>query len=129
MHIYETSITVKSEDLDELNHVNNVRYVKWVNDIAKEHWLKKASKEILESHFWVLIRHNIEYKSSVVLDDIIQLKTFVTKSEGVTSTRMVHMYHKDSDKPIAISETVWCLMDVNTKRPTRISQEIAKLFN
>ena len=39
MQIFETSRIVKTNDLDELNHVNNIRYVEWVQNIAKAHWL------------------------------------------------------------------------------------------
>ena len=77
----------------------------------------------------VLVNHCIEYKSSALLNDNILLKTYVTKAEGVSSTRIVEMYHQASDKLIAKSETVWCLMDAHTKRPTRIIEELANLFN
>lgn len=129
MQVYEKSITVSSPDLDSLNHVNNVRYVQWVNDIAKEHWQKNASNEILQNHFWVMLNHSIEYKSSALLDDVIKLKTFVIKSEGVISTRVVEMYHEDTEKLIARSETNWCFMNNQTKKPSRITPEIIDLFN
>jgi len=129
MQTFEQIHTVIADDLDELDHVNNVQYVHWVNDIAKMHWQKNASDEMLEDFFWVLLTHHIEYKSSAVLNDSILLKTYVTKAEGVTSIRIVEMYLKGSNKLIATSETKWCLMDVKTKRPTRITQELANLFN
>jgi len=121
MQIYEKSINVSNSDLDSLNHVNNVRYVQWVNDIAKEHWQKNASEEILENFFWVMINHSIEYKSSALLNDKVKLKTFVIKSEGVTSTRVVEMHHEKNEKLIARSETNWCFMNSQTKKPTRIT--------
>ena len=55
MQVLTEIITVLETDLDELNHVNNVRYVQWVNDIAKTHWLKMAPQSMLDNHFWVLI--------------------------------------------------------------------------
>ena len=129
METFEKLITVIKDDLDELKHVNNVRYVKWVNDIAKEHWLQNASKDICEKYFWILLKHNIEYKNSALLNDIVKLKTYVIKAEGVTSTRIVEMYQDKTQKLLAKSETSWCLMSYKTKRPTRINSEIANLFN
>ena len=38
MTVFEVTHTVISDDLDDLLHVNNVRYVQWVQDIAKAHW-------------------------------------------------------------------------------------------
>ena len=129
MQTFEQLITVSQDDLDDLNHVNNVRYVQWVQDIAKAHWLKNASKEILDNYFWVVVSHHIEYKSSALLNDVIQLKTYVTKSEGVTSTRVVEMYHKETRKLLVKAETVWCLIGTKSKRPVRIHKEIVSLFS
>ena len=129
MQTFEQFITVSREDLDELHHVNNVRYVQWVQDIAKAHWLQNATTDILNTYFWVVVSHHIEYKGSALLNDIIQLKTYVTKSEGVTSTRVVDMYNKETGKLLVKAETVWCLMNYESKRPVRIPKLIAELFN
>ena len=40
---YQKMIVVKPADIDELDHVNNVVYLSWVQDIAKEHWQIRAS--------------------------------------------------------------------------------------
>jgi acyl-CoA thioester hydrolase len=128
MKIYEQTIIVKPDDLDELNHVNNVRYIEWVNAIAKAHWSKLATQDMLQNNFWVLINHHITYKSQAVLNDNILLKTFVKSSEGVTSTRIVEIYNNDTQKLLATSETKWCFMDAKTKKPARITSEIINLF-
>tara|TARA_B110000967_G_scaffold204668_1_gene247618 strand:+ start:1090 stop:1482 length:393 start_codon:yes stop_codon:yes gene_type:complete len=129
MTVFEATHTVISDDLDDLLHVNNVRYVQWVQDIAKAHW--EAATTPLQQHnnVWVLVSHHIEYKSAAKLKDEIRLKTYVTRSEGVTSTRIVEMYHKGSEKLIVKSETTWCLLDGLRKKPKRISTEIAGIFN
>ena len=128
MQIHTEFLTVIESDLDELNHVNNVRYVQWVNDIAKAHRLKMASQTMLDNYFWVLINHKITYKSQAVLNDLILLKTFVKSSEGVTSIRIVEIYNNSSKKLLATSETKWCFMDVKTRKPIRITQDIKGLF-
>ena len=129
MQTFELVITVSQDDLDDLNHVNNVRYVQWVQDIAKAHWLKNASEDILKTYFWVVVSHHVEYKGSALLDDEILLKTYVTKSQGVTSTRFVEMYNRKTEKLLVKAESVWCLMNSETKRPARIPEEIVNLFN
>jgi acyl-CoA thioester hydrolase len=72
--------------------------------------------------------HHIDYKSSAKMSDEIHLKTYVTRSEGVTSTRIVDMYNIKNGKLIVKSETIWCLLDVLTKKPKRITSEIADVF-
>lgn len=129
MQVFESKITVTEEDIDELNHVNNVRYVQWVNDVAIMHWQKKSTKELNEKYFWVLLNHHINYKSSALINDVILLKTYIEKSEGVTSTRIVEIYNSKTNKMLIKSETNWCLIDAKTNRPTRITDEIINLFN
>ncbi|MEN3322258.1 thioesterase family protein [Mariniflexile soesokkakense] len=128
MQTFETTLVVTQNDLDELNHVNNIRYVEWVQDIAKAHWLKNASSKIIKDYHWVMLSHYIEYKSSALLNDVIKLKTYVINSEGVTTTRIVEIYN-DADKLLAKSETTWCLISSKTKRPSRITPEIINLFS
>lgn len=129
MQVFKQELTVSKDDLDELHHVNNVRYVQWVQDIAKAHWLSMATEKMLEDYFWVVVSHHIEYKESAVLHDDIRLKTYVTQTHGVTSTRTVEMFFKDSGKLLLKAETKWCFMDARTKRPVRIPYEIATLFD
>jgi acyl-CoA thioester hydrolase len=129
VQVYEKFTTVVQDDLDDLNHVNNVRYVQWVQDVAEEHWNSKATQQILEHFYWVMISHHIQYKGQAILGDELLLKTFVTKSEGVTSTRMVEIYNKNSGKLLTTSETNWCFMSKVNHRPIRILQEIIELFD
>lgn len=129
MQIHEQQLTVSTSDLDSRNHVNNVRYVKWVQDIAEAHWLLKTSEEIRQNYYWVMISHHIQYKAEAVLGDTLVLKTFVTESKGVRSTRVVEIYNKSTQKLLTTSETIWCFMSHETNRPTRIPEEINALFS
>lgn len=129
MKIYEHQLTVTQDDLDELQHVNNVRYLQWVQDVAKAHWLKQTSKQLQDIYYWVVLSHNIHYKGSALLNDAIIIKTFVTNSKGVTSIRMVEMYHQKTSKLLVSCESKWCLMHRDTNRPARITPEIVALFN
>ena len=89
MKTYETTLVVTKEHIDDLNHVNNVHYVQWVQDIAKAHWQSKASVELQTKYSWFLLSHFIEYKGAAFLNDIIKLKTYIAKAEGVKYTRIV----------------------------------------
>jgi acyl-CoA thioester hydrolase len=129
MQTFEKHIVVSQDDLDNLNHVNNVRYVQWVQDVAEQHWTSKTTDDIRKNFFWILLKHHIDYKNPAILGDVLKLMTYVKKSEGVTSIRMVEIYDKNTDKLLVRSETTWCFMNSKTKRPSRITQEISDLFN
>ncbi|MDB9721118.1 acyl-CoA thioesterase [Winogradskyella sp.] len=129
MQIFKKKITVSKEDLDDLNHVNNVRYVQWVQDIAKEHWLTYATKDILATYSWFLVNHFIEYKNQALLGDTLLIKTYVPKAEGVSTVRHVEISNAKTEQLIVKSKAKWCLINSKTQRPTRITKEIADLFN
>ena len=126
MQTFEFLKTVTESDLDALNHVNNVQYVQWVQDIAEKHWLRRATEAILNDYFWVMLSHHIQYKQPALLDDTITIKTYVTNSEGVKSTRIVEFLKGES--LLAKSETNWCFMYKVTLKPTRITDEVKNLF-
>ncbi len=128
MKTFETNIVVTAHDLDDLNHVNNVRYVQWVNDIAKQNWEQIATPTIKSEYFWVMLSNHIDYKQAAYLGDNLLIKTYVTKSEGVTSIRIVDIYNKKTDALLATSITNWCLISKKTQKPARITPEIRNLF-
>ena len=128
MQIFEQFIKVAASEIDSLNHVNNVVYVQWVQDIAELHWNNESSKEQKKNYYWVMVEHLIKYKSAALINDKIHLKTFIKESKGVKSIRIVEIYNAKSKKLLAVSETQWCLISRNTNKPTRITAELESLF-
>ncbi|MFX0556864.1 acyl-CoA thioesterase [Maribacter sp. CXY002] len=129
MSTFQKSIVVKEDDLDDLNHVNNVRYVQWIQDISKEHWQYQAPKKAQDDYIWVVLTHHIAYKSSAVLNDKISLKTYIKKSEGAKSIRVVEMFNEITNVLLVRSVTEWCLLNRSTLKPMRISEDIKKIFS
>lgn len=128
MERFEKGITVVQEDLDDLEHVNNVRYVQWIQDISKEHWQSAAPNELQAGIIWVVKNHNIEYVSSAVLGDAILIKTFIAETKGAISVRCVEMYNDKTNQLLVRSLTEWCLLNALTLKPIRISEAIKKVF-
>lgn len=125
---YEMTITVRQDDLDELQHVNNVRYVQWIQDISKEHWITAAPASMRSGVIWVVMHHDIAYKASAQLGDVIKVRTHIEKSRGATSVRIVEMHEATSDTLLVRSSTKWCFLDEISLKPIRISEDIKQLF-
>ena len=123
---FQHSIKVQLDDIDVLNHVNNLVYLQWVLEISELHWKSLATKQINEKYVWVVLRHEIDYINQAHLDDIITIYTWIDENEGVKSTRIVHIYCED--KLLIKSKTVWCLLDAKTRKPKRIGEDILQLF-
>lgn len=129
METYTKTIQVVQDDLDDLNHVNNVRYVQWMQDIAKEHWQSRATEAMLKDLAWVVLRHTIDYKGAAKLDESIQMKTYIARSKGAISVRIIEMYHMESGQLLVKAETEWCLLSSKNFKPIRISDEIKNVFS
>lgn len=127
---YSHKIRVAESDLDALNHVNNVVYLKWVNDISEKHWNLLANEDLRKKYFWVVLRHEIDYLNQAVLEDEIKVVTWVGASKGVRSVRHVEMFIEDGDenKPLIRASSTWCLIDTETLRPTRIREDVLDLL-
>ena len=126
--IFEQNLTVQKTDLDELDHVNNVRYVQWMEDIAKAHWEERAAKEYQVKYLWMVVRHEIDYKGQAFLGDELLLQTFVGEHTHVTSQRFVNIRNKATNKILISAKSNWCLIDNETKKPAKISEEMFRDF-
>lgn len=128
MNRYEQIIVVSPEDLDELKHVNNVRYVQWIQDISKEHWQKVVPDELKKGIIWVVRNHNIDYKSAAVLNDEIRITTYIKDTKGALSVRCVEMYNNKTNQLLVRSLTEWCLLNTTSLKPARVSETIINIF-
>ncbi len=119
--------TVTAQEIDNLNHVNNVVYVQWIQDIAGKHWQKLVENQPEQTYIWVVIRHEIDYLKSAVLGDEITLKTWVGESSGLKSIRHVEILK--NNVLLAKAQTTWCMLDAKTYRPLRITESVLKILN
>ena len=128
--IFEIEKTVNKKHLDDLNHVNNVQYLYWVQEVSQAHWDNLINKKkILEKGLWVVRSHKIEYKNLTKLNDKIIISTYVKNVKGYLSERSVVIKLKKTEKILVKCLTEWCFIDLKTQKLKKIPQEIIKLFN
>jgi acyl-CoA thioester hydrolase len=126
--IYSQEILVKPEHIDNMQHVNNVVYLQWVQDVAYAHWTTKAPTNIQEQYKWVVLKHEIEYKSAALLGEELIAKTWVRDYAGVKSTRVVQILKKSNNRLLAEANSLWCLISSTNNRPARIPDDIKSVF-
>ncbi len=84
---FELNITVEPGDIDELGHVNNVVYLRWVQEVAVAHWTALAPAADQQRLLWVVVRHEIDYKQPAFLCDSIIAKTWVGNARRIKFER------------------------------------------
>ena len=126
--IFEIQIAVQPADIDELGHVNNVSYVRWVQDVAQAHWMARATKEYQERLLWIVLRHEIDYKQSARLGDDIQARTWVGAATRARFERFTELRRVADGVLLAKARTMWCPIDAQTRRPTGVRAALLEMF-
>jgi len=127
--VFEMTVSAQPADIDEQNHVNNAVYLRWVQDVATAHWKSLASTEAQAAIGWVVLRHEIDYRSPASLGDEILLRTRVGKASRLKFERFTEIHRKIDNRVLAQGRTLWVPIDVRTGKPTRVSSELRAQFS
>ncbi len=127
--VYELAIAVEPADIDQLGHVNNVTYLRWVQDAAVAHWTSVASAADQADLFWVVVRHEIDYKRPAVLGDHVIARTWVGEASRIRFERHTEILRAGDRIVLARALTVWCPMDARTRKPAAVSAEVRARFS
>ena len=126
---FDLKVRVLRADVDELGHVNNTVYLRWVQDIATAHWRAIASAESQAAIVWVVVRHEIDYKSPALPGDEVLLRTWVGKATRITFERHTQILHSARRQLLAQARTLWCPISTKTGKPHRVSEELRSQFS
>jgi acyl-CoA thioester hydrolase len=123
---YEHSFTVTAGDIDQQGHVNNVRYVQWIQDVAVAHWRDLATPEQLSGVTWVVLRHEIDYLRPAFEGEELTARTWVGRAWAARSERFTEV--RRGGEILVRAKSVWCALDAKTFRPRRIDGDIKEKF-
>lgn len=127
--MFEMKLRVGPADIDELGHLNNVRYVQWVQDVAVAHssslGLDWAAYEAMGGMF-VLRRHEVDYLRSVAEGTELTARTWLSNRRTVQVER--HIEFLEAGQVVFRSLTRWVFIDRNAMRPARIPAPVVEAF-
>ena len=127
--VHELPLVAEAGDIDELGHVNNIVYLRWVQDAAVAHWRALAPAEAQASVAWVVLRHEIDYSRPAMLGDELLARTWVGVAEGLSFERHTEIVRRRDGRVLARARTVWCPVDMRSGRPRRVTDELRLLFS
>lgn len=122
-------VIVQPGDIDDQNHVNNTVYLRWVQDVATAHWKSLASTEAQSAIGWVVLRHEIDYKTPACVGDEVILRTWVGAASRLKFERFTEVRRKIDSQLLANARTLWVPIDVRTGKPTRVSGDVRARFS
>jgi acyl-CoA thioester hydrolase len=129
--VFRIRVAARHEDVDELTHVSNIVYVRWVQEVAVAHssavgWTPDAY--LTAGCVFVVRRHLIDYLSSAVAGDELELVTWVESFSVASSVRQTRVFRVRDTKELARASTTWAFVSTNSGKPTRIPPEIIAAF-
>lgn len=122
------AITARPEDIDELGHVNNAVWVKWIQDVATAHWMAVADPAHIDEYLWVVTRHEIDYRGNVSEGETVTARTWVGDApKGARFDRLMEFAGSDGKVKVA-ARTTWAIIDRSSGRILRVPKEVAEPF-
>jgi acyl-CoA thioester hydrolase len=128
--IYSHTIQVPEIAIDANAHVNNIEFVRWMQDIAIAHAdaVGCTAATLEAGATWVVRAHQIEYRRPALLEDRIQVRTWIADFRRAFSRRKYDFIRESDGTVLARGETDWAFIDTATGRPRSIPPNIAAMF-
>ena len=126
---YEHVISVLPQDIDQFDHVNNVVYLRWVQDASTAHWNAAATNAQKDAIGWVVIRHEIDYMNSARLGDEIIARTWVGTANKNIFERHTELLRLGDLKVLARVRSLWCPINLHSRKPIRVGADIHERFS
>jgi acyl-CoA thioester hydrolase len=125
---FTLSITPTAEDIDELGHVNNAVWVRWIQDVATAHWNAVAAPEHIAQWVWVVVRHEIDYLGNVGAGEAVTARTWISDPpKGARFDRNME-FTNAAGKVVVRSKTTWAIVDRASERIARVPADVAAPF-
>ncbi|PQO29452.1 acyl-CoA thioesterase [Bremerella cremea] len=130
-NVYHHKIEVVSDDIDLQGHVNNLVYLKWMQDAAVAHSVEKGWGQEQYERLrcgWVVRSHQIEYRWPAFEKDSLEIVTWVESFRRASCVRKYEVHRLSDQKVLAIAETNWAFLDLDKRIPAKVPQEIILAF-
>ena len=129
--IFIDNRVVCEDDLDELNHVNNLQYLRWTLKTATAHskhvgWSADRYRE--SGTGWIVRSHKIIYKLPAQLGDEVVIRTWLDELDRVSALRKYEIARKSDDRIYAFAETRWVFVEFSTLKLIAIPEEVRSAF-
>ncbi|HEY9762619.1 MAG TPA: thioesterase family protein [Trichocoleus sp.] len=128
--VFEYELVVPDTVIDENNHVNNVAYVQWMQDVAIAHSNSVGGTQATQAvgATWVARSHKIEYLRPSFLGDRLRILTWISDFRKARSKRNYRFLRAEDSLVLATGETDWVFVDMSTGRPRSVPESVSVCY-
>jgi acyl-CoA thioester hydrolase len=122
-------ITPAPGDIDELGHVSNLIYLRWVQEVALAHSVALGwdmTRYHASGAVFMVRRHEIDYVAQVNLGQELRAETWVDSWRMASCIRKTEILRDRT--VVARAATTWALIALPSGRPQRIPPELVTAF-
>ena len=128
--IYRYKLTVPEDAVDVNGHVNNLEYLRWMQDAAILHSDSQGCTMVTTAAgaTWVVRMHRVEYLRPAFAGEQIIVLTWVSNFRRVQSLRKYRIVRVKDNAVLVEGETDWVFVDAKTGRLRSIPKNIIAAF-
>jgi len=117
--------------VDQNGHINNVAYLRWVQEAAFSH--SRAAGFDLDLYrklggVFVVRKHELHYLLPTFAGDPLEVQTWIERWRAASCIRKTRIVRVSDQALVAQATTVWALVSTTTGRPIRVPAEISAAF-
>lgn len=126
-----TEIPIRGYHLDFYQHVNNARYLEFLEEARWEYFSKIFEADYFEKKGlgFVIVNININFKQPAVLGDIASIECAIKNVGNKSVTMYQKITDKNTGKFIADADVTFVLLELKTFKPQVINEELKSYFN
>lgn len=127
---FSWTFTIGRESIDANGHVNNVEYVRWMQEVAIRHTQHVGAdvRAVAAGLTWVARSHEIEYRVPAFEDDEIEVRTWIDSVQRVSSIRRYEFRRTRDDILLASGQTNWVCFNRDSERPVAIPERLVQMY-
>ncbi len=128
--VHAIEIKVRGYHLDIFGHVNNARYLEFLEEAR---WSIIEERIQLDSLFgkgylFIVVNININYRRPAFLNQIIRIETLLKSMKTHSGILSQVVKLKDNDTVVADAEVTFVILDSKTQKPLKIEGELEQLL-
>ena len=130
--VYTHTFAVPESSIDDYGHVNNIEYLRWMQDVATAHiasegWTLDRYRQ--DRAIWVVRRHSIDYLTPAFAGERLDLHTWIEWVKDCQSVRRYLLTKEGQRRALARAETHWVCVDPESGRPRRVPEAFILAFD
>ena len=129
--VFTDEIVAAKDDIDELGHVSNLVYLRWVQDVAKAHSSSVGwdhARYVREGAVFVVREHHLAYLAPAFAGERLRVTTWIATWRGASSERRTRIERVADSRELARARTLWVFVSTEATRPRRIPPELVAAF-